>query len=417
MRVTKRQGIPRPPRAVRALAPLAGAKGRRCTRGRVGWCLTKNLVLRRRTLVALLSLVSATGCGARTPLRVSDAETAADATHDVTTDVQFDTPIVDVRADAPRDVAADVRPERPALGCLDDPTRCDDRDVCTDDTCLADGSCAHTAVTCDDGDACTDDRCDPARGCFTTETDCDDRSMCTLDRCDPRVGCLRAPVRCDDGDPCTSDRCEPAAGCVFFAADCGGCADGSRDAFRDRARFPRIAGCAGGFVNAGLSRESSPTCGRAAGDDGPNPSGTGCSATDLCAPGWHVCRSASDVASHSPNGCEGARDAEGESFFATRQTGPGCGHCATGSDTTCDGASCRSGCAQTTRTSNDIFGCGTLGGASQASSCAPLDRFSNNLCSALAPPWRCDGDPNGLFESDLVVKPGPERGGVLCCAD
>ena len=75
------------------------------------------------------------------------------------------------------------------------------------------------------------------------------------------------------------------------------------------------------------------------------------------------------------------------------------------------------GCAQTERTTNDIFGCGTLGDAPQRTSCTALDRFSNNLCSALRPPWRCDGDPDGLRESDLVVKPGADAGGVLCCAD
>ena len=47
----------------------------------------------------------------------------------------------------------------------------------------------------------------------------------------------------------------------------------------------------------------------------------------------------------------------------------------------------------------------------------PGNRFSQNLCSALRAPWRCDGDPEGLRESDLVVKPGADAGGVLCCLD
>jgi len=38
----------------------------------------------------------------------------------------------------------------------------------------------------------------------------------------------------------------------------------------------------------------------------------------------------------------------------------------------------------------------------QASSCGVLNRFGQNLCSALGSPWRCDGDPDGLRESDLV---------------
>ncbi|MDO9016495.1 MAG: hypothetical protein Q8S73_17180 [Deltaproteobacteria bacterium] len=355
----------------------------------------------RHGLLYAAAIAALSSCGARTALRIDP---------DVPV---IDVPVIDVPV-PPIDLPG---PDSGDPGCLVDPSRCDDRDLCTVDTCLDDGRCAHAPVACDDGDACTDDRCEPALGCFTTATDCDDRSLCTDDRCDRALGCLHAVVACDDRDPCTANRCEPARGCVFPATDCGGCADGVRDAFLDRASHPVIAGCAGGFTNAGLSRESSPTCARGAGDDGPNPTGSGCSATDLCAPGWHVCRSAQDVAAHSPDGCGGARDAAAGTFYATRQTGPGCGHCATGADATCGSNDCRTGCAQTDRTSNDIFGCGTLGDSPQASSCGPLDRFSQNLCTALRAPWRCDGDRDGLRESDLVVKPGPEAGGVLCCLD
>ncbi|MFK7989373.1 MAG: hypothetical protein AB8I08_25380, partial [Sandaracinaceae bacterium] len=295
--------------------------------------------------------------------------------------------------------------------------RCDDGDVCTVDDCLPDGRCANTALVCDDGDACTVDTCDTALGCVARPRDCDDANVCTVDACDPVRGCVRERVVCDDADPCTSDRCDPRAGCVFDPTDCRGCADGSRDAFRDTARYPDIAACAGGFAIAGLSRELDPACARGAGDDGSNPRGAGCTAADLCAPGWHVCRTAGEVAARSVDGCDGADDADPGSFFATRQTGPGCAHCATGDDDGCDNSSCRSGCAQTENTTNDIFGCGTLGDVPVASSCGVLDRFSNNLCRGLTPPWRCDDDPRGLRESDFVVKLGPEAGGVLCCPD
>ena len=42
---------------------------------------------------------------------------------------------------------------------------CDDGDACTTDTCNADGSCGHAAVSCDDGDSCTLDSCDLQGGC------------------------------------------------------------------------------------------------------------------------------------------------------------------------------------------------------------------------------------------------------------
>ncbi len=376
--------------------------------------------LHRALLVLAAWVVALPACGARTALRLEhDAATLVDAP--AVDASPIDAPAIDASPiDAPAlDAPALDAPalDAPDRGCVDDPARCDDRDRCTADACLPDGTCAHRAVVCDDGDACTDDRCDAVLGCLTTTTRCDDSSLCTTDRCDRATGCLYDPIACDDGDPCTADRCEAARGCVFRPADCGGCADGQRDAFLDRARYPAIAACAGGFTNAGLSREVSPTCARGAGDDGANPVGNLCTATDLCAPGWHICRSAADVDAHSPDGCRGAADAEGSAFFATRQTGPGCGHCATGTDPGCGRNDCRVGCAQTELTSNDIFGCGTLGDVPMAASCGTLDRFSNNLCSALRPPWRCDGDPDGLRESDLVVKPGPGAGGVLCCRD
>lgn len=387
-----------------------------CNTARVGY--TPPVATSRTVLLCATALAALAGCGARTALHVASDVPSVDASA-LDLPALPDATTVDLPA-LPDATTVDLPPPPDAPddpGCRVDPTRCDDRDRCTVDTCLPDGRCAHAAVRCDDGDACTDDRCAPDRGCFVAPTDCDDRSRCTTDRCDRVRGCLHDPIVCDDRDPCTANRCDPAQGCVFPATDCGGCADGQRDAFRDRLRYPEIAGCAGGFGNAGLSRESSPTCARGAGDDGANPTGLGCSASDLCAPGWHVCRSAQDVATHSPDGCAGAGDADASAFYATRQTGPGCGHCATGTDPGCGSNDCRPGCAQTERTSNDIFGCGTLGAVPQASSCGPLDRFSQNLCGSLRPPWRCNGDPQGLRESDLVVKPGPEAGGVLCCLD
>lgn len=196
-----------------------------------------------------------------------------------------------------------------------------------------------------------------------------------------------------------------------------GCADGAREAFRDVAAYPRIAACAGGFDVPGLAQDLAPVCARGGGDDGHNPAGRGCAAEDLCAVGWHVCRSAAEVSARSPDGCVGSHDAATASFFATRQSSSGCARCATGDDPTCGSNDCRVGCAQTAETTNDVFGCGTLGNAPDPSTCGPLDRFGDNLCDALRAPWRCEGDPAGVREALRVTKPGPEAGGVLCCAD
>lgn len=253
--------------------------------------------------------------------------------------------------------------------------------------------------------------------CRTVPALCNDGSLCTTDVCNPDGTCAHTAIECVDGDPCTADRCDPSRGCFFPLTECGGCADGQREAFRDRDRYPNIAACSGGFQIRGLATESGAACGFAAGDDGPNPNGAGCSATDLCAPGWHVCRSSRDVGMHSPDGCVGARDAQSGVFFATRQTGPGCLQCATGTNPNCTPFSCQADCAPTPGTSNDLFGCGTAGDMPQMS-CAPLDRSGNNLCSSLPAPWRCnDGVDADVHESDVVVKPGSAGGGVLCCRD
>lgn len=197
-----------------------------------------------------------------------------------------------------------------------------------------------------------------------------------------------------------------------------GCADGEREGFLDRIRHARIAGCSGGFSVPGLLLEGPPRCGRAGGDDGDNPSGTGCAAADLCAEGWHVCLSADEVMAVSPGGCDGVAGGE-PAFFATRQSGPGCGICTRAGTRTCDRGECAGDC-RTDRTptsfmANDLFGCGTLGDP-PSGNCAPLDRFSNDLCGATTAPWSCPGS-TGYDEALVVRKNGPERGGVLCCRD
>lgn len=332
--------------------------------------LAPSQLVSARLLAALLASIALAHCGTRSGLRVPDATLADTRVADATLDTLEDRPSALDALDV-----TDATPERPTpvdvFDCRVDPMR-----------------------LCDDGDACTTDLCAP----------------------DGR--CVREAIRCEDDDPCTANRCAPSRGCAFEPIECGGCADGVRDAFGDRARYPDIAGCAGGFALPGLNQETAPTCDRIAGDDGPNPNGAGCRASDLCATGFHVCRSAGEVRARSTDGCAGARDGAPSSFWATRQTGPGCLQCATGTARDCSNRDCRSDCAPTAQTTNDIFGCGSVGSVPQAS-CGPLDRSGNNLCSALPPPWRCDSGPSDLDvrESEFVVKPGPASGGVLCCRD
>ena len=195
-----------------------------------------------------------------------------------------------------------------------------------------------------------------------------------------------------------------------------GCSDGTREGFVDAAAYPQIAGCSGGFSIPGLLGVLKPACGFSAGNSGMNPLGTGCSAADLCAPGFHVCKSAGDVAAHSPTGCVNAAPTA-NLFFATGQSSSGCGVCALGSVVNpgiCNGCSCGTNCAQTMLTANDLFGCGSDG--SIATECGVLDRTSNNICGVISSAWYCL-DGNGCDEAAVVTKVASDGGGVLCCMD
>jgi cysteine-rich repeat protein len=212
-----------------------------------------------------------------------------------------------------------------------------------------------------------------------------------------------------------------------------GCADRQREGFVDVSSFPAIAGCSGGWSIPGIHTENpgiappcgvatfdttTPACGRAAGDDSANPSGTGCNVADLCEVGWHVCESAADAAAHSPSGCAGAtRPDDPLLLFLSRQSGTGCGVCSTGTATgpQCD-VGCATGCQQTARSANDIFGCGNFGLTNADfvfQDCGPFNRFLYSpLCDGS--PWGC---PDQACEAFEVTKRGPSRGGVLCCRD
>lgn len=195
-----------------------------------------------------------------------------------------------------------------------------------------------------------------------------------------------------------------------------GCADGEREAFQDRARYPDIAGCSGGWTRPGVVHPAPVTCAGQGGDDGPFPDGGTCGVADFCEVGWHVCTGPADVAAHSPDGCAGSHDAA-DAFFVTRMSSSGCAVCATGTRTDCNAVECSADCAQTASTTNDVFGCGTLGSTPDPASCGVLDRFGNNLCDALGAPWSCSDDGSGTHEAELLVKPGRSRGGVMCCRD
>jgi len=197
-----------------------------------------------------------------------------------------------------------------------------------------------------------------------------------------------------------------------------GCADGTREWFRNTASFQEVAGCAGAWTNPGLvtrdavynwavpkGKTGDSNCTGIGNSATSNSAGTGCNAADLCATGWHVCESQAEVGAKSSTGtCDSSnQSANGPwGFFATAQTGRGWAIC-----------------DQRVGSFNDVFGCGDDGDATivDTATCAPLDRFSNNLCGSLASEngWTCGSDSYG--ESLYIVHSNPRNGGVLCCKD
>jgi hypothetical protein len=184
-----------------------------------------------------------------------------------------------------------------------------------------------------------------------------------------------------------------------------GCADGTREAFADPARFPAIAGCAGGWSVPGLLTEGSlaPGCARAAGNDGRNATGIDCTVEDLCADGWHVCRGASELTQMGVT-CQDSGIAPGTAgggamFFATRQRG-----------------TAPTGCSpEATMGSNNLHGCGNFGRIEDPGCAPPLDRQIENTACATNPPWSCTDPTSIMTEAMVATKSGPARGGVLCC--
>jgi hypothetical protein len=164
-------------------------------------------------------------------------------------------------------------------------------------------------------------------------------------------------------------------------------------------------------------------CNRAAGNTGGNAAGTGCTVSDLCAPGWRVCLGR-DYVLQKAGGCEGVMiGATSPVFFTTQMSSTGAFQCSTGPTA-----------------ANDLFGCGDLGcnvsgNPTVGQLCAPLVMSSHDLCKGLRNDLGCGdwcnhlgkfpGLPNawscgtdGEREALHVTKTHPEQqGGVLCCRD
>lgn len=199
-----------------------------------------------------------------------------------------------------------------------------------------------------------------------------------------------------------------------------GCADGTREGFTNVGAYPSIAACAGAWTVPGLVQivddrgtpldgeddviaDQIDRCGNAAGNNGANASGTGCSAEDVCAVGWTVCANSAAVEAAAGLGAC-AQITEPDSFYATRQRSL--------ANYTCElnlnplGA-------------NDVYGCGNDLGYS-LSNCGPLNRVTDDNCGVISgqSSWECeDTEPTSgsIREAADIYKTDATGGGVLCC--
>ena len=268
-------------------------------------------------------------------------------------------------------------------------------------------NCGSCGRACAAGQVCSGGNC--VASCSSGATAC--AGGCTL-LGEDRNNCGACGTVCGAESLCASGRCV-----AVMSIDGGGCADGTREAFTDRTRFTRIAGCSGSWALPGIfpaiPASASPSCATLGNNSTASPAG--CASSNLCAPGWHICNGGEVLPRTENMGCT-AGDYAASSFFAAAVSGTGCGRCALRSNTGTAGGSTIScaTCREDGNLNNDFFGCGTIGSTGVAGSCDGLNRFSEDQCTALGPSWSC---PSMGGESRTVVKSSNANGGVLCCRD
>ena len=184
-----------------------------------------------------------------------------------------------------------------------------------------------------------------------------------------------------------------------------GCADGTREGYLNVSGYPLIAACGGGWQVAGLltATAQTPQCGRQGGNNGVHPAGSGCSVADLCAEGWHICRTAQEVFQLAGDCKDAVGPAgAGHTFFVTLQRALG---------NTCPAANDVG--------TNNLHGCGNFG-SPEDRSCTPFMTMLQDTDCTANTPWLCPVTTSGAVthsEYETVTKPGAAHGGALCCHD
>lgn len=273
--------------------------------------------------------------------------------------------------------------------------------------------CGSCDAACPSDHVCRTGTCQST--CASGSTSCNGQCV-TLG--DDTTNCGACGNGCSPGSTCAGGVCV-----AVVTIQSSGCADGTREAFADEGLFPKIAACSGAWQLPGIFPAIVASAASACETSGNSSvlapaDGAGCSASNLCASGWHICNGGEVLPRTGSLGCVAEASYPAASFFSAAVSGTGCGVCALRSKTdtgsTCTATSCAQNCQETGDLSNDVFGCGSLGAPVSDPDCDGLNRFSHNNCSALGAPWVCSGESQ---ESRTITKPSTSAGGVLCCRD
>jgi len=102
---------------------------------------------------------------------------------------------------------------------------CNAGDLCQVYQCLnttGNPKCYNSPKDCGVSDSCTVNVCKPGTGCISTTSVCDDRNVCTTDTCDTVLGCQYTPnpVCPTPADTCQTSYCDPVLGCVDVPVNC-----------------------------------------------------------------------------------------------------------------------------------------------------------------------------------------------------
>ncbi len=226
---------------------------------------------------------------------------------------------------------------------------CPAGDACTGIACAAaSGQCVKTSKPdgqgCDDGTACTGSSACFGGACVgSSPLNCDDKNVCTLDSCDAKAGCQHSPVpgACDDGNACTvGDVCSPGGQCISGANQCQCTGDADCAKFEDGDVCNGTLVCAankcavktgsvvvcpdGGACATNVCDGKTGKCNAA-----PKPNGTPCDDKSLCTSG-DACQSGT---------CTGANLNCADTNPCTQDlcdANQGCTHPATKDGTVCD---------------------------------------------------------------------------------